>query len=28
LPIYPGMAQADTDRVIEALREIAREYQR
>jgi perosamine synthetase len=28
LPIYPGMEQADTDRVIEALREVAREYQR
>lgn len=28
LPIYPGMDQADTDRVVEALGEIAREHQR
>jgi dTDP-4-amino-4,6-dideoxygalactose transaminase len=28
LPIYPGMDGADTDRVIEALHEIAREHQR
>lgn len=28
LPIYPGMETEDTDRVIEALREIAREYRR
>lgn len=28
LPIYPGMQPADVDRVIEALRDIARQYRR
>jgi dTDP-4-amino-4,6-dideoxygalactose transaminase len=28
LPIYPGMQQVDTDRVIEALYDIAHQYRR
>jgi dTDP-4-amino-4,6-dideoxygalactose transaminase len=28
LPIFPGMTEQDTDRVVEALHDIAREYYR